>query len=160
MRANCRAFLLLALVPFAGCASLDSFAPGTPSQELRNAHGAPTAVWKNPDGSEMWEYSQSPFGARTYMVTIGSERTVREVHQVLGDEFFDQVRTGMSRGEVRRLLGTPAEIVRFDVRGEEVWSWRYQDINPMFFNVLFDHRAGTVRSTLRIEEVLVVDTEC
>jgi len=108
----------------------------------------------------MWEYSRSPFGAQTYMVTMGSERAVREAHQVLSDEFFDQIRTGMSQDEVRRMLGTPAEIMRFDVRGEEVWSWRYQDMNPMFFNVLFDHRAGTVKSTLRIEEVLVLDTDC
>jgi len=161
MRANCRALPLLVLfLPFAGCASLDSFAPGTPSREVRTARGAPTAVWKNPDGSERWEYSRGPYGTQTYMVTVGSDHAVREVHQVLSEEFFDKIRAGMSREDVRRALGAPAEIMLFDARDEEVWSWRYQDIKPMFFNVLFDRSAGTVRSTLRLEEVLFLDTNC
>lgn len=161
MHANRRTLpFLVLLLPFAGCANLDSFAPGTPSQEVRTALGAPTAVWKTPDGSEVWEYSRSPYGSETHMVAMGSDRAVREVHQVLSDEFFDKVRPGMSRDEIHRLLGTPAEIMLFDARGEEVWSWRYQDMNPMFFNVVFDRAAGAVRSTLRIEEIPVLDTDC
>jgi len=85
---------------------------------------------------------------------------VREVHQVLNDQFFDRVRSGMSRDDVRRLLGAPAEVMVFDARSEEVWTWRYVDIKPMFFNVMFDRSAGTVRSTLRIEEVLFLDHDC
>jgi len=30
----------------------------------------------------------------------------------------------------------------------------------MFFNVLFDRAAGTVRTTLRLEEILFIDTDC
>jgi hypothetical protein len=30
----------------------------------------------------------------------------------------------------------------------------------MFFNVVFDRSAGAVRTTLRIEEVLFLDTDC
>jgi len=161
MRENFHALLLLVLLAsVAGCASFDALPPGTPSQQVQAMRGAPTAVWKNPDGSELWEYSHSPYGTQTHMVTMGSDRTVREVHQVLNDEFFDRVRAGMSRDEVRRLLGAPAEIMVFDARTEEVWTWRYQDIKPMFFNVMFDRSAGTVRTTLRIEEILFLDTNC
>jgi hypothetical protein len=45
----------------------------------------------------------------------------------------------------------------FSARDEEVWSWRYLQGNPMFFNVLFDRSAGTVRSTQKLEEILVMD---
>jgi hypothetical protein len=63
----------------------------------------------------------------------------------------------MSRDDVRRLLGKPGEISMFSARDEEVWSWRYLQGNPMFFNVLFDRSAGTVRSTQKLEEILVMD---
>lgn len=158
MREGLRILLLL-VAPLAGCAGFGALEPGTPSQQVQSRHGAPTAVLKNPDGSELWEYSHGPYGTQTYMVTMGSDRTVQEVHQVLNNEFFDKVRTGMSRDGVRRLLGAPAEIMVFDARAEEVWTWRYHDIKPMFFNVMFDRSAGTVRSTLRIDEVIFLDPD-
>jgi hypothetical protein len=48
----------------------------------------------------------------------------------------------------------------FCARDEEVWSWRYQQQNAMFFNVLFDRSAGTVRTTQRLEEILLMDRDC
>jgi len=67
-------------------------------------------VWKNADGSEVWEYPQGPLGVETYMVTLGSDRTVREVRQVLSDETISKLHVGLSRDEVRRLLGRPRDI--------------------------------------------------
>ena len=94
------------------------------------------------------------------MVTLGPDRAVREVRQVLSEEFFSKVRAGMSRDEVRRVLGKPGEVSFFEARGEEVWSWRYQEQNAMFFNVLFDRSSGTVRTTQRLEEVIYMDPNC
>ena len=144
----------------AGCANLSPVSSGMPVQQVQARLGTPGTVWKNPDGSEVWEYPGGPLGRQTYMVTLGSDRSVREVHQVLSGEYFSKVRAGMSRDEVRRLLGRPGEITVFDARGEEVWSWRYQEQNFMFFNVLFDRAAGTVRTTLRLEEILFMDQNC
>ena len=144
----------------AGCANFAALPAGTPSQQVRAKLSAPGTVWKNSDGSEVWEYPYGPLGRQTFMVTLGADRAVREVHQVLSDEYFSKVRAGMSRDEVRRLLGAPGEIAVFDTRGEEAWSWRYQEQNPMLFNVLFDRAAGTVRTTLRIEEILFIDQNC
>jgi hypothetical protein len=158
---NCRAVLLLSLSAWvAGCANLATLPAGTPSQQVQAKHGAPGTVWKNSDGSEVWEYPYGPLGRQTYMVTLGRDRAVREVHQVLSNEYFLKVLAGMSRDEVHRLLGAPGEVTIFDARGEEVWSWRYHEQNPMFFNVLFDRAAGTVRTTLRLEEILFIDTDC
>ena len=153
--------LLLALAAcLAGCANLTAVASGMPAQQVQAKLGAPETIRKNADGSEVWEYPGGPLGRQTYMVTLGSDRAVQAVHQVLNDEYFSRVRAGMSRDEVRRLLGKPGEIMVFGARDEEVWSWRYQQQNPMFFNVLFDRTAGTVRTTQRIEEILYLDHDC
>jgi hypothetical protein len=61
---------------------------------------------------------------------------------------------------VRQILGRPGEVSIFPARNEEVWSWRYQQVNPMFFNVMFDRSSGTVRTTLRQEEILWMDQNC
>jgi outer membrane protein assembly factor BamE (lipoprotein component of BamABCDE complex) len=153
-------FLFPLAVLLAGCANFSGVSNGMPAQQVQAKFGAPGNVWKNPDGSEVWEYPSGPLGRQTYMVTLGSDRAVREVHQVLSDEYFSKVRAGMSRDEVRQLLGKPGQIMMFSARDEEVWSWRYQQQNPMFFNVLFDSSAGTVRTTQRLEEILYMDHDC
>jgi len=157
----CRSLLVFALAALlAGCANFSSVQSGMPEQQVQAKLGKPGAVWKNPDGSEVWEYAQGPYGRQNYMVTMGPDHAMREIHQVLSDEYFSKVHTGMSRDEVRRTLGAPAETMVFNDRGEEVWSWRFQDLNPMWFHVMFDRSAGTVRSTLRIEEILHQDPTC
>jgi len=149
--------ILALAASLAGCANFTAVSSGMPAQQVQAKLGTPETVRKNADGSEVWEYPGGPLGRQTYMVTLGSDRAVREVHQVLNDEYFSKVHAGMSRGEVRRLLGKPVEIMVFGARDEEVWSWRYQQENPMFFNVLFDRSAGTVRTTQRLEEILFLD---
>jgi hypothetical protein len=143
----------------AGCASPTSLSSGTPALQVQARLGAPDSITKNPDGSEVWAYPEGPLGRQTYMVTLGPDRSVREVHQVLSEEFFSKVRAGMSRDQVRGLLGKPGEVSLYEARNEEVWTWRYQDHNPMFFNVLFDRTSGTVRRTLQLEEILYMGSD-
>jgi len=159
-KAGSSLLLLVLAASLTGCANFTAVTSGMPAQQVQAKLGAPETVRKNSDGSEVWEYPEGPYGRQTYMVTVGSDRTVREVHQVLNDENFSRVRAGMSRDEVRRLLGRPGEIMVFGARDEEVWSWRYQQQNAMFFNVLFDRSAGTVRTTQRLEEILLMDRDC
>jgi hypothetical protein len=152
---NCRTVALASFLALgSGCADLASVPAGTPAQQVQSKLGAPAMVWKNPDGSELWEYPQGPMGFQTFMVTMGSDRAVREVHQVMSDEYFSKVREGMSRDDVRRILGKPRDVMIFSPRNEEAWTWRYQDLRPMLFNVFFDRTTGAVRTTLRLEEIL------
>jgi hypothetical protein len=122
--------------------------------------GRPETVRKNSDGSETWEYPTGPLGRQTYMITVGSDHAVKDIRQVLGEQYFSQVKAGMSREQVRELLGKPGDISFFKARDEEVWSWRYQQQNPMFFYVMFDRSAGTVRTSQRMEEILYLDSDC
>jgi len=123
-----RAVLLLypALLA-AGCASFSAINPGASARQVETLMGVPASVWKNADGSEVWEYPRGPFGVETYMVTLGSDRAVREVRQVLSDEYISKLHVGMSREDVRRLLGRPRDIGFSDLNDEEIWSWRYRE---------------------------------
>lgn len=147
------ALLLLAILP-AACVNPAAVSPGASVDQLRAQMGAPVAVWKNPDGSEVWEYPQGPLGTQTFMVTLGPEHAVRDVRQVLTEDNFKNVRPGMSHEDVRRLLGRQMETRYFDFSGEEVWSWRYVEwrVRPAFFNVHFDRASGAVKYVSRTEE--------
>jgi len=151
-----RAVALIALSFLAvGCANFSAISPGDSAQSVEARVGAPGTAWKNADGSEVWEYPQGFYAVQTFMVAFDPSHAVREVHQVLNEAYFSRIQPGMSREDVRRLIGSPREIWYFPARDEETWTWRYYDINYRFFNVLFDRTAGTVRTTLRLDEVFL-----
>lgn len=148
------ALLALAVLPSA-CANFSAISPGDSATTVEARVGAPGAVWKNSDGSEVWEYPQGFYAVQTFMVAFDSYHAVREVREVLNESYFSRIRPGMSREDVRRLIGKPREIWYFPARDEETWTWRYYDITYRFFNVLFDRSEGTVRTTLRLDEVFL-----
>ncbi len=144
-----------------GCAAVSPVSTGMDEMAVQGRMGKPETVRKSSDGSQVWEYPGGPLGRQTYMVTIGSDHAVKNIRQVMSEPYFSQVKAGMSRDEVRQLLGKPGEISVFRIRDEEVWTWRYYlQGNPMFFNVMFDRSAGAVRTTLRQEEILFLDQAC
>jgi outer membrane protein assembly factor BamE (lipoprotein component of BamABCDE complex) len=159
MRKALPLFSLAAALSFPGCA-LSPVASGMDEAQVQARMGKPETVRKAADGSQIWEYPGGPLGRQSYMVTLGPDQKVSEVRQVLTDENFSKVTSGMSRDEVRQILGRPGEVWQFPTRDEEVWSWRYQQVNPMFFNVLFDRSSGKVRTTQRQEEILWMDQNC
>ena len=150
------AVLALSVLP-GGCANFSAISPGDTAHSVEARVGPPAAIWKNPDGSEVWEYPQGFYAVQTFMVDIGPDQAVSTVHQVLNEAYFSRIQPGMSRDDVRRLIGRPREIWYFPPRDEETWTWRYYDINYRFFNVMFDRSAGTVRTTLRLDEILFLD---
>ena len=137
----------------AGCASFSAIDPGASTQQVETLVGAPANIWKNADGFEVWEYPQGPFGVETYMVTLGPDRTVREVRQVLKDETISKLHVGMSREEVRRLLGRPREIGFSNLSDEEIWSWRYREwrVRNMELYVQFDRPTGALKKIARFQ---------
>src|SRR5438034_9330956 len=104
------AFLLFPALFAAGCASFSAINPGASARQVETLVGAPANVWKNADGSELWEYPQGLYGVQTFMVTLDSDHAVREVHEVLNDANISRLQPGMSREDVRRLTGKPREI--------------------------------------------------
>jgi len=149
-----RAVVLLFPALFAaGCASFSAINPGASAQQVETLVGAPANVWKNPDGSEVWEYPRGPMGVETYMVTLGSDRAVREVRQVLSEEYISKLHAGMSREEVRRLVGRPRYVGFSEDTDEEIWSWRYREwkVRTMDLYVQFDKPKGTLKRVSKFQ---------
>jgi outer membrane protein assembly factor BamE (lipoprotein component of BamABCDE complex) len=126
-----------------GCdVGIENLRPGvSTAQEVRKVLGEPTFEWREADGSVVWEFAGPRAGYVTYMVTIGADRVMRALHQVLADEYFAKVRSGMDKAQIRRLLGRPMEVMTFPARSEEVWTWRYGPVMPEGideFHVNFD----------------------
>ena len=145
--------LLLPTLLAAGCASFSAITPGASAQQVEKLVGVPASVSKNADGSEVWEYPQGPLGVETYMVTLGPDRAVREVRQVLNDENISKLHVGMSRDEARRLLGKPRDIGFSSLNDEEIWSWRYLEwgVRNMELYVQFDRSTGALKKVTRIQ---------
>jgi len=149
-----RAVLLLFPALFAaGCANFSAVKPGASAQQIETLVGAPANVWKNADGSEVWEYPRGPFGVETYMVTLGPDRAVREVRQVLSEETISKLQAGMSREEVRRLVGSPRYVGFSNRTDEEIWSWRYRawKVRTMDLYVQFDRPTGRLKTVSKFQ---------
>ena len=137
----------------AGCANFAAIEPGASAQQIETLAGAPANVWKNADGSEVWEYPRGPFGVETYMVTLGPDRAVREVRQVLSEETISKLQAGMSREEVRRLVGSPRYVGFSNRTDEEIWSWRYRawKVRTMDLYVQFDRPTGRLKTVSKFQ---------
>lgn len=128
---------------------LDKLAKGVSSEgDVRMVMGQPETVWEEEDGTRSLQYPKGPEGVRTWEFTIDASGKLKDYRQLLTPENFSRVMQGMSRDEVRRILGKPRSIEQFKLKNEEVWDWRYQDVNvPRLFNVHFDMNTGKVVRT-------------
>jgi hypothetical protein len=132
---------LLAAAALAGCAA--SYGPGPVGAGATEADvvarmGAPTGRHAMPDGATRLEYARGPFGRETYMVDLDAGGRVARIEQVLGEaQFRERMAVGMTRDEVRRTFGRPAEAQRVGFVGREVWSWRYPTNDCLWFRATF-----------------------
>ena len=140
--------LPVALLGFAGC---DYFAekklvPGVHTEaDVRNFMGKPEMIREEPDGSKRLEYPRAPMGAETYFVYIGKDGKFLRMEKAMSEANFAKVKPGMSRDDVRDILGKPTEVLPLKLKKEEVWSWRYEgDVKKMMFNAYFDDASGKV----------------
>lgn len=124
--------------------------------DVRAAMGEPDTIWEEGDGARTFEYPKGPSGHRTWMITLDAHGTVRDWRQTLTPENFARVHSGMSKDEVRRLLGKPRSSVDFPLKNETVWDWRYLESGSTekIFNVHFDRDSGRVTGTSVSDELM------
>lgn len=142
--------LIAALLPACDGVNLEALKPGISTAfEVRDRMGVPSMEWKDADGTVTWEYPRTPEGMVNYMIVIGPDNVLREVRQVLTEENFGKVRPGMSKDEIRRLLGKPAHELHFSLKKEDVWDWKTKSEPSMdwFFNVHFDESGLVVKTS-------------
>jgi hypothetical protein len=72
---------------------------------------------------------------------------------VLSDETISKLHVGMSRDEVRRMLGSPRDIGFSGAADEDVWSWRYREagVRNMELYVQFDRPTGALKKITRFQ---------
>lgn len=142
-----------AILPACDADNLKSIRPGiTTSAEVQARMGPPSAEYRNEDGSITWEYNRQPNGIECHMITLGPDRVVARIEQVLTEANLARVREGMDREQVRRLLGRPGSVNTFERLNEEVWDWRVAGTIPTeeaHFHVHFDTGSGLVKKTSR-----------
>ena len=142
------ALLVSAALMLAGCdwIAQRDLKPGVSTvADVRALMGRPETIWEEPDGTQVYEYPRAPFGTETFMVVISPAGIFQRMDNVLTPERFAQVRAGMIRDDVRRLLGRASETIFLSLRKQEVWSFRHKGAmgDKDFFNVYFD-TAGRV----------------
>ena len=128
---------------------LEKLAVGLSTEaDVRLAMGSPETTWEEENGARILEYPKGPEGARTWIFSIDPGGKLVEYHQALTEQNLARVRPGMSRDDVRRLLGKPRTVVPFKRLNEEVWDYRYLDNQqPRLFNVHLDLTSGKVVKT-------------
>lgn len=129
---------------------LEKLIKGVSSEaEVRSAMGEPAMIWPEDNGARTLEYPKGPAGHRTFMVNLDAQGVFQTYTQVLTPENFATIEAGMNRDQVRRKLGKPRTIVKFALKNEEVWDWRYLEgpATERFFNVHFDIDSGKVTRT-------------
>jgi hypothetical protein len=123
--------------------------------EVKRAMGEPTFEWKEPDGALIWEFPRGPSGSVTYMVEMRPDGVLKEIRQVLKEEYFAKIRPGLSKDEVRRLIGKPAETMTFPLKKDEVWTRKFEQGRGEYwqFHAHFDLGGKVVTATRnRVEE--------
>ena len=145
-----------ALVVLAGCDGqrIHALEEGVSTEaQVRQQFGEPERIWPEADGARTLEYNRQPAGLRNYMISIGPDGRMTALRQVLTPENFKRVRPGASQDEVRRLLGRPMRVIRYDWREESEWDWRFLQppATNMMFSVTFDDQGHVLRSASTID---------
>ena len=118
--------------------------------DVRRQFGDPVTITEKADGSKIMEYPRQPEGSSNYLITIGADGKMSALRQLLSPANFAKVQPGLSRDEVRKLLGKPAKTQRFALKpDEEIWDWRFIESGvPKVFSVTFGGDAKVLSSTV------------
>ena len=130
---------LAVLVAAAGCAALQQppITVGQSEAAVVAALGPPTGRYTLPAAGQRLEYATGPYGRTTRMVDLGADGRVIASSQVLTEANFAQVRDGMPRDEVLRLLGRPADKAG-EYMNRQTWSWRYPTNDCLWARITFE----------------------
>ena len=148
-------FVLFALsiaiaVPITGCDTrkMMGLEEGVSTEaDVRARLGEPEATYDDARGGRTLEYPRQPAGQVNYMISIGPDGKMTALRQVLNPSEFAKVTPGLDKQQVRRLLGKPAKMQSYALKGEEVWDWRFlSGPEGRVFSVTFD-ADGRVVST-------------
>lgn len=147
-------WIALATLLLAGCSLTGDLRPGQSTRaEVMARMGRPALTLEQPDGVRQLYFTYWPWGTETYAATIGPDGTLRALDQRLTYRNIHAVRAGMTRDEVRRLLGPPYEVSRLPRQQREVWEypWRHAVRERRVLFVQFSDD-GVVREAIEMHD--------
>jgi len=126
--------------------------------QVRQQFGEPVTVTVEADGTRTLEYPRQPEGSANYLIQIGADGKMSSLRQLLTPANFAKVTPGLGPLEVRKLLGRPAVMRRFELKNEEVWEWRFKQEgrDDKVFSATFD-ASGKVVSTATADDTRLSD---
>jgi outer membrane protein assembly factor BamE (lipoprotein component of BamABCDE complex) len=135
-------YSVLLVAALAGCAASpqSTISVGMRENEVSDALGQPVATGRLPTGEEYWDYSRQPFGYTNERVTFTAYGLVRDVRNLLTEDNFKNLRSGMTPEQVEGVVGPSAVSERREYAGgTKSWTYRYYDIGVIkLLNVIFD----------------------
>ena len=135
-----RAVRLAAVCLLAGCQAYSprGIAPGTPLAQVEASMGPRTASYPLPGGGQQVEFARGPYGKHTYMVQFDAAGRLVGSEQVLTERNFARITNGLSRDEVLRMIGHPSHEQRLGFQKRMLWSYRYDAIFCVWYQVSFN----------------------
>jgi outer membrane protein assembly factor BamE (lipoprotein component of BamABCDE complex) len=149
---TCFAIFLLGIALLAGCdpQRVATLEEGVSTEvDVRKQFGDPVTVTVAPDGTRVLDYPRQPEGWTNYVIKIGPDGKMSSLRQLLNEDNFARIKPGMAAQQVRDALGRPAQQQRFDLKKEEVWSWRFKPVNESrLFTVTFGPEGKVITTAM------------
>jgi hypothetical protein len=134
-------FVLVASLLWLGGCALHPFSavqPGMSRDEVVARMGPPGAMVAIPQGTRL-QYSGQPTGQFAFMVDLDVSGRVSSVRQVLNARDFARIEVGKwTRDDVLREYGRPAMVDRVASWPGDILTYRWYDLQDMFYWVYLD----------------------
>lgn len=143
-------WVISTVLTIAGCdrvATGELLAGQSTVADLKLKMGEPANVTREGD-KEIWEYPLGPEGTRTYMMTVNAQGTLEKIDQVLTEENFKRIQSGMIISEVRRILGRNSKEQRYGMSPTELThKYKFNNgVEDLYFDVTYT-ADGKVKET-------------
>ncbi len=136
---------LIACTCVVACA-FNSVRPGMSRQEAIARMGQPSREMPLPGGTRL-QYSRQPAGQQVYNVDLDAGGQVLQVRQMLVASEFARIAVGSwTRDDVLQAFGPPASVDHVANWPGDILTYRWHDVQDMFFWVYLDP-ANVVRRT-------------
>lgn len=133
-----------------GCA-FSGVQPGMTRDEVASRLGQPSRVVALSSGTRL-QYSGQPAGQWVVMVDLNLDGRVTTLRQVLNGNDFNRIESGQwTRQDVEREFGPPAAIDRVMSWPFDIMTYRWIEIDDMFFWVYLDQNNVVQRTGQGIE---------
>jgi len=138
--------LVLAACATGGSAKLVPGQSGT--ADVQAAMGTPAEKITNSAGENVWFYTSSPNGRTTHAVRMRADGTVVAVEQRLTSQYWSRIEPGRTTTkELRELLGPPAVVQHWSLRGVDEWNYKVEQDMRMFDLLIEVSPEGVVRKS-------------